>query len=83
MGVVLLVFIINTKENWSLCVHNFFVLVTLNCILKIATGSFGIAPGLCQISVNQAHNFEMQIVPESRLESIVASFVKHQQSFCF
>ena len=31
-----------------------YVLVTLNCILKIAPGLFKIAPGSCQIPVNQA-----------------------------
>ena len=48
-GVTLLVFKINTKENQSLCVHTLicYALVTLNCILKIA-------PGSCQIPVNQA-----------------------------
>ena len=31
-----------------------YILVTLNSILKIALGSFGVAPGSCQIPVNQA-----------------------------
>ena len=32
-----------------------YVLATLNCILKNAPGSFWIAPGSCQITVNQAN----------------------------
>ncbi len=41
-------------ENWSLCVLTLLLLVTLNCILKIAPGLFKIAPGSCQIPMNQA-----------------------------
>ncbi len=42
------------KENQSLCVFTRYILVTLTCIMKIASGSFGIVPGSSQISVKQA-----------------------------
>ncbi len=48
-GVILLVFKIGLFVS-ILC----YVLVTFNCILEIAPGSFGIANGSCKIPVNQA-----------------------------
>ncbi len=57
-GVILLVFIINTTENGLFVPLLPYVLVTVSCILKIA-------PGSCQIPMNQ-RNFEMQIAPGSR-----------------
>ena len=48
------IFFITNKENGLFVSILCYALVTLNCILKIAPGSFGIAPGSCQIPVNQA-----------------------------
>ncbi len=68
------------EENQSLCILTLLrYMVTFNCTLKIISGSFGIAPGSCQIPVNQVQfsNFMQIDTGSSQLISRLVCHMSH------